>query len=542
MLLLAACGRAATTVQGIVLNDQGPVAGARVRVQTSDAFIITGDDGTFTLALPAENASTRITAWAPGYYITASEPLISGVDPITLKLIRHHDQDNPEYKWVSAFASAGVEGNCQNCHSDSSGLLPFEEWRDDAHSQTLSNVRFRSMYQGTNLAGQASPPTRYGWNRDYGRFQLPPNSAEPYFGPGYKLDFPETAGNCAACHAPMAAINDPYQTDPLAVHGAAAEGISCDFCHKVWAVDLQTDRGLPNTNMPGVLSFDLRRPAGDHQFFAGPLDDVAPGEDTYSPIQTESAYCAPCHFGVFWDTTIYNSFGEWLASDYSDPEEGQTCQDCHMPARGTTHFAVADQGGLTRDPETIRSHRMLGITDPEFMRKAVSMEASADWSDEGISLSVTVTNDNTGHNFPSDSPLRNAILLVQAGDKTGQPLELLNGPSLPKWSGAEVNKTGHYAGQPGRMYALLLRERWTGISPTGAYWNPVQIVEDTRLAPFEVDRSSYTFQSPATGPAQINVKLIFRRAFAELAEQKGWGLEDLTLASAQINLEGPASE
>ena len=44
----------------------------------------------------------------------------------------------------------------------------------------------------------------------------------------------------------------------------------------------------------------------------------------------EALDCAPCHFGQFWGTQIYNSFGEWLDSSYSDPETGRTCQDCHM--------------------------------------------------------------------------------------------------------------------------------------------------------------------------------------------------------------------
>ncbi len=88
------------------------------------------------------------------------------------------------------------------------------------------------------------------------------------------------------------------------------------------------------------------------------------------------------------------------------------------------------------------------------------------------------------------------------------------------------------------MFALLLRERWTGISPTGAYWNPVEVVSDTRLSPFERDESAYTFQSPAQGPAVIEVQLIFRRAFAQLAEQKGWGLEDRTLQSLTLEIQG----
>ncbi len=40
-------------------------------------------------------------------------------------------------------------------------------------------------------------------------------------------------------------------------------------------------------------------------------------EDTYLPLYQQSQYCAPCHYGIFWDTTIYNSYGEWLDSPYS---------------------------------------------------------------------------------------------------------------------------------------------------------------------------------------------------------------------------------
>jgi hypothetical protein len=115
-------------------------------------------------------------------------------------------------------------------------------------------------------------------------------------------------------------------------------------------------------NMPGVLSYEFRRPPEGHQFFSGPYDDVAPFEDTYSPIQRESQFCAPCHFGVFWDTQIYNSFGEWLASPYSNADTGKTCQDCHMPPGKVDHFARYSVGGMQRDPMTIFSHLMPGST------------------------------------------------------------------------------------------------------------------------------------------------------------------------------------
>jgi hypothetical protein len=108
----------------------------------------------------------------------------------------------------------------------------------------------------------------------------------------------------------------------------AAEAISCEFCHKIRDVNLDPQTGLPFQNMPGVLSCQFRRPPQGHQFFAGPFDDVAPGEDTYSTLQIQSQFCAACHYGIFWEEVIYDSFGEWLRSPYSSPDNGQTCPGC----------------------------------------------------------------------------------------------------------------------------------------------------------------------------------------------------------------------
>ena len=210
------------------------------------------------------------------------------------------------------------------------------------------------------MGGNQSPNTRYGFHKDYGRFPLRPDPNELYYGPGYKLDFPDTAGNCAACHTPAASVNEPYGVDPREVTGVPAEGVPCDFCHKVWDVRLDSNSGLPFENMPGVLAYEFRRPPEDHQFFAGPLDDVAPGEDTYSPLQTQSQFCAPCHFGVFWGTVIYDSFGEWLHSPYNDPQNGKTCQDCHF--RDLPDGNKAGNSGVVR-PSGSAEHPLSGVPE-----------------------------------------------------------------------------------------------------------------------------------------------------------------------------------
>ncbi|MBI9045187.1 MAG: carboxypeptidase regulatory-like domain-containing protein [Anaerolineaceae bacterium] len=535
-LMLSCCSSPADSISGIVLDEDGkPLPGAVVRIKATEKETLTDLQGYFTLTDLTSDQPVFVTAWDSGYFINGVEDVLPGEKNVEIHLHAHHDNDNPDYDWLPSTYSSGLgeDQGCAECHSSQSSeldfSLPVDEWLLDAHSQSAVNPRFISMYLGQDIAGQQSPETRYSQGRDYGRFPLRPDPDQPYYGPGYKLNFPETDGNCAACHTPLASVDDPYSINPTQLSGVHKEGISCDFCHKVWDVILDPGTGFPYPNMPGVLSLEFRRPPDGHQFFAGPLDDVAPGEDTYSPIQRKSQYCASCHFGVFWDTTVYNSFGEWLESPYSDPETGKTCQDCHMPTLGVTHFALIEQGGVTRDPDTIFSHRMPGAADEELLQNALSMQVAADRGDDTIMISVSLTNDQTGHHIPTDSPLRNMILLVEAKDSAGEMLELSQGPLVPDWGGEGNPVDGYYAGLPGKGYAKILMEMWTEVSPTGAYWNPTQIISDNRLAAFETDESTYIFDTPSDEEITIKVTLLFRRAFIELMDQKQWDTPDIIM-------------
>lgn len=537
-IILSSCNlvRSSSTVSGTVLDEENdPIAGATVRVKTTELFAKTDQQGHFILH---SDQPVKLTAFSPGYYIAGGdETFPPGSNRILITLKAHHDSDHSEYEWLSAFSDAGEEGNCQNCHfdlSDANAALPFTEWQQDAHGLSTQNVRFLTMYTGQDMNGNQSPFTRFVLNRDYGSFPLRPDSTQPYYGPGYKLDFPESAGNCSACHAPAAAIDAAYDVDPTIVDGVGAEGVACDFCHKIWDVRLDSDTGLPYPNMPGVLSFEFRRPPEGHQFFAGPLDDVAPGEDTYSSLQQQSQFCAPCHFGMFWDTPIYNSFGEWLESPYSVTKTGKTCQDCHMPSGQNDHFALMDVGGETRDPMTIFSHRMPGAEDEVLLQNAVTLTVDAQRIGRQVVVETTILNDLTGHHVPTDSPLRQMILLVQVTDSKGMTLEQLEGPVIPEEGGVGNPKDGFYAGQPGQVYAKQLRELWTEVTPTGAYWNPTSILSDNRIPAMESDTTRYVFAT--TGITEfsditVSVKLLFRRAFIELMIQKGWQAPDIMMES-----------
>ena len=518
------------SVSGLVMDENGPVSGALVRVQATDNKTTTAADGAFTLSGITGTEPITITAWSEGYYVGWTSTL-PGAEPVTITIKPYYTTDNPDYTW---FSMEGVEGSksCGHCMADH-----YAEWLEDAHSQSAVNPRFLTMYNGADVQGRQSPLTRRGYRKDYGSFPLLPDPNQPYYGPGYKLDFPDTAGNCAACHVPAAAAKPgaAYAADPNLATDIEAEGVFCEFCHKVGDVTLNPDTGLPYPNMPGVLSARLYRSEGEDVLFFGTFDDVT-RRVSYLPLEEESAFCAPCHFGVFWDTVIYDSYGEWQRSPYSDPQTGRTCQDCHMPVTDATLFILPEKGGLERPPGRIFSHRMPGATDEELLQNAVTMTTTAGLEDDTVVVQVEITNDQTGHHVPTDFPGRHLILLVQARDADGTLLTQLAGPTVPEWGGIGDPGEGYYAGLPGKALAKVLEEIWTEITPSAAYWNPTRVLSDNRLAAFATDRSSYTFAAPEDGEVTIEVTLLFRRAFIELMDQKGWDAPDKIMEQQTVQL------
>ncbi|MBI5667963.1 MAG: hypothetical protein HZC41_08125 [Chloroflexi bacterium] len=518
-------------VRGVVLDDKTPVSGAIVRIQGSATFTMTNGRGEFEIAAPP--AGTPLTAWSPGYYVSATS-----AENQVIQLRRHTTRDNPSYDFISA-TETNSDRACRQCHAGQPAM-PVDEWQQDAHAQAAVNPRFLSLYNGTTLDGRTGKPTQYRFDMDAGlNVPVAPSLGQAGVGAGFRLDLPDQAGPCAACHVPILALESPYNANPNAATGVAREGITCDFCHKLWNVRVNAD-GLPSPHLPGVLSVQMLRPPEGEQVFLGPFDDT-PGSDIFSPLQNESRFCAACHTGTFWGVTMYNSFGEWLDSPYSDPTTGQTCQDCHMPHTGVTGFVNlppdVTQFVPQRDPQTIFSHRMPGASDVDLLQNTATLELNAHADGNELLVTARVTNTNAGHHIPTDNPLRNMLLLIDARDIQGQRLSLREGPILPDWAGMGDEASGHYAGLPGVLYAKILADFYTGEMPTAAYWRQTRLASDNRIPALATDESVYRFALPGAAAVTVEARLIFRRAFIELMEQKAWDTPDILMEQARVTIE-----
>lgn len=566
-----------------------------IRVSNSSG-VDDGADG--RLLIPPCTAGQSISIWAPGYEIE-SVPCEGPIpDPVVLTHLKA--LDNTGYLW-SAAAS-----DCNTCHgnqyvpSSDAGATYDEmnEWFRSGHGTVFGGGYFETMYKGTSLTGKPSIPVQP-IIIDNEWVPVPPEISHLYHGPGYRLDFPSQPGNCAYCHVPATISSsqdgvDLYNLFPKP-GGAWGEGVTCDVCHKVFEVILADD-GNPFPNSPGILSYRFLRPDSG-VFITGPFSNilttpreglnlVANHRSTCTPLFSKSEFCAPCHFGKFGDMVVYNSYGEWKESPFAqNPADSayRTCQDCHM-----SHLDVNDRTsvwsqrqacsannvafqnfshnlmdfGMYTDQETMKTTEI-----PRMVKGAAELTVNFDRRSADINtldVNVTVENKKAGHKFPTDSPLRHLILVVKAVDRVNTPLIQVDGGRIPNWGGpgpispvnivATMDGIGikDYGGLPGKIFANLLVEEETNLSPGMAYWNETKAAfvdaahdldSDTRLVPGKPDTSTYSFTLPDEGNVTVTIELFYRYAFYDLVVWKEWFHEqraDILVTSWECN--GPSAD
>ena len=507
---------------GIVIDEEGhPINNAVVCLQGSSISTQTNSQGHFRLAVGRTINSNIISAGQFGFY-NGAEALSSDAEEYRIVLKPIILEDNRAYSWLPPLktqvehdaTNAGEAKPCEECHP-----AVTEEWKKDAHSGSATNKVFISFFNGTDSNGKQQ------------------------VSPGYKLDFPQSNGNCATCHVPALALENPFHADPNEAQGVAKEGIFCDFCHKISGINLDQTGGRP-----GILSLKFQRPAEGNQLFFGPYPDVFPGEDAYHPLYTKSQYCAPCHHGRFWDVLAYSEFQEWSQSSYA--AKNIACQDCHMKPDGKmTRFALEKEGGVLRDPSTIPSHVNFGIGDRAFMMQAITLDAQTRLETDTLSITVTVKNVNAGHHYPTGNPMRHMILLVEVADESGASLPMIKGDRVPAWGGVGRKEDGNYAELPGKGFAKVLKDllpypdrrikRHFEYDYPAPHWRPTLVESDNRIPADGSDVSDYQFAVPLdlSGSIHITVRLISRRAYKKWLDAKKLEIHDMLIAHNNIVIE-----
>ncbi len=472
-------------LRGQVRDEAGPCPGVRVRVKGTGFVTETDKQGRFELP----NKGSRITAAKSGYFIAGAR---SDDNPLTLRLRPMPKEDHPDYQWVDPHPSKERSHNCGNCHSEI-----FKEWAGSAHGRAGTNKHFLNLYDGTDWHGKAN----VGWS--------------------LLKEHPNGSAVCSACHAPTVPFSHAGFDDFRKLDGIHRFGIHCDYCHKI--ADAPVGK-LGHEH--GRFAYKLLRPK-EGQLFFGPLDDVDRDEDVYSPLYSQSQYCASCHEGTVFGVKVYTTYSEWLESPAR--KQGKQCQGCHMTPTGKLDNIAPGKGGIKRDPMTLASHAMPGGS-PEMLKKCLRLSVKLKRDKDTLRAVVETLATDVGHRVPTGFIDRNLILVIEALDGKGTRVPAKEGPKLPDPAGVGDPAKNNFAGLPGRFYAKLIEDP-DGKSPI-PFWRPPRAESDTRLVPDQPDRATWIF--PAAEVKQVRVRLVYRRFFKVVSDTKAWPDNDIVVIDEKL--------
>ena len=466
---------------GCVTNDSGPVIGARVRCVGAADSVSTDREGRFVLP-QQPTPETRVSAWKEGYYVGGTA---IGTGPIIIHLHPYPRADSEQYRWIAPWPDPASDQNCGNCHREI-----YDQWLASGHSHATINSRFLNLQDGTDQHGM----TTARWN--------------------LKAENPLGVAVCAACHAPSLAAGEQATDDLREVTGVPAQGVHCDFCHKV--TDTQPEsHGLTH----GRYGMRMLRPLQEPLFF-GPLDDVI-RKDTFAPVYCESRYCASCHEGVMFGIHVYSTYSEWQQSPAA--RDGKQCQSCHMEPTGRLSNLAPGHGGIDRDPRSLASHRDPAPRD-EMLRRCLHVQTTSRRQRDGACVNVTISMTDVGHRMPTGYIDRQLILVVQATDSVGKELRLQSGPVLP-------DIVGSLRGAAGCLFAKQ-PVGFDGQAPA-PFWIAQPDLLDTRLKPNQPQEAKFLFPVETR---HIRMSLLYRRFWEAETRIKRWLSTDIVVYDEAIDI------
>lgn len=490
-------------ITGFVLDavTQAPIPGADVREQTTNNFTTAALDGSFTLNVPPGN-TINIAASMPGFW-NKGQSNVMAPSMVVLSLTEIPAGDDPSQDFSSS-------ATCNFCHQN-----VYSQWFNAPMSRSGDNLWLHDVFAGN---GTKNGHRGFVYTRDS------------------KHRFANRDGDCASCHAPSLYAKNPGTEvpldDPANPSPEQSAGVSCDMCHRMESVDLVNSLHFPGI-VPEKVTFS--RPPGDGvpPIMYGPYKDsiyeASAMQPAYNPLFETSMMCAVCHQdandhdddGDYEDpgsVAHQNTYVEWLNSQWATPGPGfSDCVDCHMPNNGDTSVCVF---GPNRDPSTVHAHSLRGTTRI-YLENSVDMRLTAKRSGADVVVKVALNNTGAGHAVPTGSDFRNLILLVTAKDAQGNDLAYTGTQVVHPLGGVGPVANGNFAGLPGKLFGRINTD---GVNEAQFFSEAVGIVTDNRLVPFQPDVTDYRFTAPA-GAVTVNARLIYRRAWRNLAKTKRWRVD-----------------
>lgn len=283
--------------------------------------------------------------------------------------------------------SFNASSTCQPCHAEH-----YDQWRTSTHAYAMVDPVFQALVAVRQV--------------DY-------DGAQDQF--------------CTQCHSAIGTrggeIVPGFSFEDLPE--IVMEGIGCEACHKVSAVERPYNSGH-QLDPDGPIRGPLTQPTGE-----------ANHESTYADLFQSSEFCAGCHDVLeVSGLELERPYQEWLESPAA--EEGLSCQGCHMPE-------IEGPAAVDGPTRTLHDHRFVGVDVPlsdgfatdeereqirsrvlELLDGAASLElVSSPLAAAGqqLDLLVTVKNEISGHNLPTGTTfIRELWLEVTATDGAGEVL------------------------------------------------------------------------------------------------------------------------
>lgn len=197
--------------------------------------------------------------------------------------------------------------------------------------------------------------------------------------------------------------------------------------------------------------------------------------------------------------------------------KGDNCMSCHLadaPVEPAPRLAPKLPPVGEVDPRVEGFHAWLH-TPEGALQETFGVWVDADTYRTVVTFTVKVLNYGAGHRAPA-APGTHVVLLVDAVDADGKPLQLIKGPTLDLGALPDALR-----GRPGLLYARVYHgaDGAPQLSPDGA----VEVASDTRLQGAEHDELHFNFLMPAEAPDEAvpwraRVRLMRRGALGEPGE------------------------